>query len=106
MGPEGLTQSVLNEHLTWDLTVDVKLGGKTAIARGVEWAMLENPTGRQASWKFSVVRNTFVKQGGLWKLKELNITPLITANYVGGWGNGGTGPKGELRGAGVPEGRP
>ena len=93
MGPEGLVQSTLNEHLTWDTTVEVNLAGTRAISRGVEMAMLENPSNRQASWKFSVVRNTFVKHGGLWKLKELNITPLITANYADGWGNGGTGPK-------------
>jgi len=92
MGPEGLVQSTLNEHLTWELTVDVKPNGKRAVAHGLQLGMLEEPTTRKAEWTFSVVRNTFVKEDGLWKLKELDITPLIRADYADGWGDGGTAP--------------
>jgi hypothetical protein len=92
MGTEGLTQSILNEHPLWDTIVEVKPGGKRAIARGMEFGMLTSPS-LAASWSFSVFRNTFVKQDGLWKLEDVNITPLITADWAEGWGNGGTGPK-------------
>ena len=53
-------------------------------------------------WSFSVFRNSFVKEGGLWKLKDLSITPLITANWADGWGKGGIGPQVHYEYAGVP----
>jgi hypothetical protein len=92
MGSEGLTQSILNEHPIWDTLVDVKANGKRAITRGMEMGMLTSPS-LAASWSFSVFRNTVVKQDGVWKLKDVTITPLITADWAEGWGNGGTGPQ-------------
>jgi hypothetical protein len=92
MGPEGLAQFILNEHPLWDTIVEVRPDGQTAIARGMEFAMLGNAQ-REASWSFSVFRNTFVKQGGLWKVKDMQITPLLTANWDDGWGRGGIGPR-------------
>jgi hypothetical protein len=92
MGPAGLTQGTLNDRPIFDTIVDVSPDGQTAVDRGIEFGMLENSTTHVASWQFSVFSNTFVNQGGLWKLKQLNITPLITATYADGWGNGGTAP--------------
>ena len=57
---------------------------------------------REASWSFSVFRNTFVKEDGLWKLKDMSITPLITANWADGLGQGRHRTAGPLRPAGVP----
>ncbi|MEU7712421.1 nuclear transport factor 2 family protein [Micromonospora chalcea] len=90
MGPEGLTQGVLNDRPLFDTIVDVEDNGKKATARGIEVGMLNDSGG--ASWQFSVFTNHFVKQGGLWKLKEMHLTPLVTAPYGTGWGDGGTGP--------------
>lgn len=93
MGPEGLTQSTLNDHPLFDTTVDVLPGGHVAVARGTQLGMLEDGATRQASWQFAVFRNVFVKQDGLWKLQKLDITPLLTAGYADGWGDGGSGPQ-------------
>lgn len=90
MGPEGLTQGILNDHPFFDTIVDVNPNGREAIARGIEIGMIGDANTRVASWEFNVFRNHFVKENGLWKLKELDITPLIVANYATGWGNGGT----------------
>lgn len=49
--------------------------------------MIGNANTRSASWEFSVFRNRFVKDEGLWKLQEMEITPLMVANYSLGWGN-------------------
>ena len=92
MGSEGLSQSILNEHPIWDTIVKIQPNGKRAITRGLEMAMIGN-SNLEASWAFSVFRNTVVKQDGLWKLKDVIIKSLITANWADGWGNGGTGPK-------------
>jgi hypothetical protein len=90
MGPEGLTQGILNDRPIFDTIVEVKPNGKQATARGIEVGMLNDADG--AWWEFSVFHNSFVKQGGLWKIKEMRITPLLKADYSVGWGNGGVGP--------------
>jgi len=93
MGPEGLPYGRLNEHMIFDLVVEVLPGGREALARGIEVALLGDATRREAAWEFSVFRNGFVKEDGLWKLKRLAVTPLIRARYDEGWGDGGVLPR-------------
>jgi hypothetical protein len=90
MGAEGLSQYVMNDHPIWALTVDVDDRGLTATSRGLEMGMMSDGY-RSASWSFSVFRNTFVKEDGLWKLQKVHLTPLVVADYYDGWGDGGTG---------------
>jgi hypothetical protein len=93
MGPEGLTHGQLNDHPIFDLIVDVHPNGLEATTRGIEIGMLGNADTKEGSWEFNTFENHFVKQDGLWKLKDLHITPLVAANYYqGGWANGGTNP--------------
>lgn len=94
MGPEGLPYGRLNEHMIFDLIVEVLPGGREALTRGIEVALLGDATKREAAWEFSVFRNRFVKEDGLWKLTRLSRTPLIRARYDEGWGNGGVLPRG------------
>lgn len=89
MGPEGLSHGQLNERPIFDLIVDVLPGGREAVSRGIELGILADAGRRAGYWEFSVFRNRFVKEGGLWKLKELCLTPLLRADYFQGWGNGG-----------------
>lgn len=90
MGQEGLSHGQLNDRPIFDLIVDVHPGGREAISRGIEIGMLAEADKREGSWEFSVFRNRFVKEDGLWKLKELNLTPLLNADYFQGWGHGNT----------------
>lgn len=92
MGPEGLTQGVLNDHPMFDTIVEINSNGREATARGVAIGMIGNANTRTASWEFIVFNNHFVKENELWKMKGLDITTLITANYSTGWGNGGIAP--------------
>jgi hypothetical protein len=52
--------------------------------------MLEDRTEGTAGWEFQVFRNRFVFEGGLWKIRELRLFPLLKANYADGWASGGT----------------
>lgn len=89
MGPENLAEGMLNEHLQVDMLVDVNEDRETAETRGVEIGMLGDAKKGTAGWEFNVFRNSFVKgNDGVWKIKEMRITPLIVANYSTGWGNG------------------
>jgi hypothetical protein len=92
MGPEGLTQGILNDHPIFDTIVKVDPSGHKAVARGVEIGMVGDANTRAASWEFNVFYNRFVKESGVWKFEGFDSTPLIVANYSTGWGNGGTSP--------------
>ena len=90
MGPAGLTRGILNDRLPFDTLVKVMPGGLEAYARGTELAMIGNADAGTASWQVNVFRNRFVRENGLWKIREMRLTPVMAADYAKGWGNGGT----------------
>ncbi len=90
MGPQGLRVGDLNDFLSFDTVVSVESGNKEAYARGFALGMLEDRTEGTAGWEFQVFRNRFVFDGGLWKIRELRLFPLLQANYADGWASGGT----------------
>lgn len=87
MGPEGLSEGELNERTIFDLIVDVRPGGTEAFASGIELGLLAGRAHPTGGWAFTTFRNRFVKEAGLWKLKELRATPLLEADYATGWGH-------------------
>ncbi|KAK4186672.1 hypothetical protein QBC35DRAFT_553571 [Podospora australis] len=101
MGPEGLSQGVLNEHLILDTVVsirdeidpDIPKAEGIADARGIEIALIGDANSTTASWRFSFFQNTFVKRNGIWQFLNINISPLVVANYSQGWGNGSIFPQ-------------
>lgn len=92
MGPAGLSHGELNDRPQFDTIVRVSPGGREALARGTELAMLGQADKGEARWEISVFRNRFVKQGGIWKIAEMRIQPLMQADYRDGWGRGGSRP--------------
>ena len=70
MGPAGLQHGELNDRPLFDTIVQILPGGREAISRGIELGMLGEADKRTAHWELTVFRNRFVKEGGLWKLKE------------------------------------
>jgi len=89
MGPAGLSYGELNDRPQFDTIVAVSPGATEAFTRGTEWAMLSAKG--QAGWEINVFRNRFVREDGVWKIRELRIQPLVKAGYKTGWGQGGTG---------------
>jgi hypothetical protein len=89
MGPQGLRDGVLNDHLPFDTVVRVMPGGGEAFARGTELAMIGDAAAGTARWRLTVFRNRFVREGGLWKIREMRLTPMMDADYETGWGEGG-----------------
>ncbi len=88
MGPQGLTHGIINDHLQFETIVQVTPGGLEAFARGTELAMIGNANAGTGRWKISVFRNRFVRENGLWKIREMRITPMMDADYATGWGGG------------------
>jgi hypothetical protein len=88
MGPAGLRHGELNDRPLFDTIVRVLPDGREAESRGIELGMLGDADKGTAEWEISVFRNRFVKRGGLWKLSELRVVPLLRADYYVGWGKG------------------
>src|SRR6478736_2708148 len=89
MGPQGLREGILNDHLPFDTIVRVMPGGLEAYARGTELAMIGDAGAGTSRWQVTVFRNRFVREDGLWKIREMRITPLMDADHAPGWGAGG-----------------
>jgi hypothetical protein len=89
MGAAGLRHGELNDRPIFDTIVQVRPDAKEAFSSGIELGMLGDADKGTASWQFAVFRNRFVKEGGIWKFRELRLYPLMTADYFAGWGKGG-----------------
>ncbi len=89
MGPQGLSHGILNDHLPFDTLVSVMPGGLEAFTRGTELAMIGDADAGTSSWQVNVFRNRFVREDGLWKIREMRITPVMDADHATGWGTGG-----------------
>ena len=87
MGAAGLRQGQLNDHPIFDAIVEINPNGREAIARGIELGMLGDTDKGTAHWEIAVFRNRFVKENGLWKMKELRLYPIMRADYFKGWGS-------------------
>jgi len=90
MGAQDLSHGELNDHPLFSLLVEVLPGHREAVTRGIDFGMIADADKGTSRWEFSVFRNRFAKEDGLWTIKELRIFPLMKADYAEGWGRGGT----------------
>lgn len=86
MGPAGLTHGVLNDRLQFDTVVSFASGRREARARGFELGLLGDADKGEGFWEVSVYDNRFVKEDGLWKVREMRVFPLFRSEYSKGWG--------------------
>jgi hypothetical protein len=86
MGPAGLTYGVLNDRLQFDTVVSLAPGRREAQVRGIEMGMLGDVEKGEAYWEVSIYDNRFVKEDGLWKVREMRVFPMFRSKYSEGWG--------------------
>jgi hypothetical protein len=86
MGPPGLTHGVLNDRLQFDTVVTIAPGGREAYARGIELGLLGEADKGEGFWEVNVFRNRFVKEDGLWKIREMRVFSVLRSDYREGWG--------------------
>jgi hypothetical protein len=86
MGPSGLKHGQLNDRVQFDITVAITAGGNEAWARGVELGMLGEADQEKGWWEVAVFRNRFVKDNGVWKIREMRRFPLMKTDIFQGWG--------------------
>ncbi len=86
MGPAGLTHGQLNDHLLFDNSAQILPGGREARMRGFELGMVGDADSGEEHWEVNVFYNRFVKEGGVWKVREMRLYPLLRSDYHQGWG--------------------
>ena len=85
LGPNGLVEGWLNDHIQLQPLVDVSADGNIARIRSRELAMT-GKIGGQGFWSEGVYENTFVRDNGVWKIKSLHFYPTFITDYDKGWG--------------------
>ena len=86
MGPAGLTHGQLNDRVQNDVIVTIAPGGNEAFARGIELGMLGEADQEKGWWEVATFHNRFVKEGGVWKIREMRRFPLMKTDIFLGWG--------------------
>ena len=86
MGPAGLTHGQLNDRGQNDVLVTISPGGNEAFARGLELGMLGEADQEKGWWEVATFRNRFVKEGGVWKIREMRRFVLMKTDVFQGWG--------------------
>ena len=84
LGPQGLEDGWLNDHLQLQVLVTVAPDGATARARSRELAMT-GVHGSHGLWSEGIYENAFVKENGVWKLKSVRYFPTFITDYDQGW---------------------
>ena len=83
-GQEGLIYGQLNEWVTLQPAIVVAADGTSATARWRDLGM----TGQyksHAEWRDGIYENTYVREGGVWKIRSLRLTVNFVAPYERGW---------------------
>jgi SnoaL-like domain len=83
-GQEGLIYGQLNEWITLQPAVFIAADGRSATARWRDQGMLGQYR-KHAEWRDGTYENTYVREGGLWKIKALHLYVNFIAPYEKGW---------------------
>ncbi len=83
-GQEGLIYGQLNEWVTLQPAVSMSPDGLSATARWRDHGMLGQYK-KHAEWRDGIYENTYVKEGGVWKIKSLHLYVNFVAPYEKGW---------------------
>ncbi len=82
-GP-GLPYGQFNHHMQLQPVVHVAVDGHSAKGRWRELALL-GQFQQSAAWGDGIYENDYVKEDGVWKIKDVHYYPNFVAPYRGGW---------------------
>jgi hypothetical protein len=86
IGAPGLSHGQLNDRAQFDVTIRTAPGGNEAWARGIELGMLGEADQEKGWWEVAAFRTRFVREGGVWKIRELRRFPMMKTDIFQGWG--------------------
>lgn len=83
---EGLEKGELNDRVMPDTIIAISPDGREAQARGLELSMLGDANKGTATLALGVFVNRYVKQGVVWRIREMRLYPQMATDYYLGWG--------------------
>ena len=83
-GQPGLAYGQLNEWLQLQPVVTLAPGGDAATARWRDLGMLGHFK-QDAAWRDGIYENSYVREGGVWKIRALHLFINFTAPFERGW---------------------
>jgi hypothetical protein len=83
-GQEGLIYGQLNEWITLQPAVSIAADGRSATARWRDQGMLGQYK-KHAEWRDGIYENTYVREGGVWKIKSVHLYVNFVVPYEKGW---------------------
>lgn len=83
-GQDGLIYGQLNEWVTLQPAVSIAPDGHSATARWRDLGMLGQYK-RHAEWRDGIYENSYVREGGVWKIRSLHLYVNFVAPYERGW---------------------
>jgi len=86
IGPAGLTHGQLNDRGQNNVIVTIAPGGNEAFARGIELGMLGEADQEKGWWEVATFHNRFVKEDGVWKIREMRRFVQMKTDIFQGWG--------------------
>lgn len=89
-GQEGLVYGQLNEWVTLQPAIVVAHDAQSATARWRDLGMLGQYR-EHAEWRDGIYENTYVREGGVWKIRSLRLYVNFVAPYARGWARLGEG---------------
>lgn len=79
-----LAAGQVDEHLLFQAYVSLAPDGESAATR-VDQLGMQGRQGGSAEWTQGIYENTFVKQGGQWRIQSLHFYPRLVTDYALGW---------------------
>src|SRR5262249_51111728 len=67
-----------------DVAVAIEPGAMEARARGLEFGMLGDADNGTAFYTLAIFENRYVKQDGIWRIREMRIFPVMKTDYAQG----------------------
>ncbi len=89
-GQEGLIYGQLNEWVTLQPAIVVADDALSATARWRDLGML-GQYHEHAEWRDGIYENTYVREGGVWKIQSLHLYVNFEVAYAEGWARLGEG---------------
>ena len=83
-GQEGLIYGQLNEWVTLQPAISVAADGMSATARWRDLGMLGQYK-QHAEWRDGIYENSYIREGGVWKIRSLRLYVNFVAPYERGW---------------------
>ena len=85
-GKPGVRDGYMNDHMQLQIVVTVAPDRKTAKARNRGFLLMADTGTGESRWSEGTYENTYVREGGIWKIKSLKFHYNMSTPYNEGWG--------------------